>query len=301
MTESALEFRGVTRRYGRTLALDGVELTLPRGEILGLVGRNGAGKTTSLKLALGTLWPDAGSIRVLGLDPRKQGLEVRTRVALLAEESALYPWMKVRELLTFCAGIHPRWDVKLAEEFSERLALEPDKKIRELSRGTKAKVALVLAIACRPDLLLLDDPTSGLDPLVRREVLETLIAAMPEEGGTVVYASHLVQDVERLADRVVVLDEGKVTLDGPLDELKARICGATAVFAEEPTAALRVPGQITLRRSERSVHCVAEAEPAALEAALREAGAERIETTRLPLEEILIACLRAPAEESEGV
>src|SRR6185436_16721388 len=170
-----------------------------------VIGRNGAGKTTALRLALGTLWPDAGRIRTLGLDPVVHGSEVTARVALLSEESALYPWMTIAEIVRFTAALHPRWDASLASRLTLELDLDPAKRIRELSRGTRAKVALVLAVSPRPELLLLDDPTSGLDPLVRREVLDGVLQSVSHEGGAVVYASHLVHDVERVADRVVVL------------------------------------------------------------------------------------------------
>ena len=182
MTGPVIEFRDVTRSFGRRRALDRVSLAVQPGEVVALVGRNGAGKTTALRLAHGVLWPDAGTIRVLGFDPVSEGLAVRTRASLLSEESALYPWMTVREILTFGGALAPRWDARLASSLGERLGLEPGAKIRTLSRGTKAKVALVLAVAARPDVLLLDDPTAGLDPLVRREVLEGILEALPGEG-----------------------------------------------------------------------------------------------------------------------
>ncbi|MCU0254443.1 MAG: ABC transporter ATP-binding protein, partial [Acidobacteria bacterium] len=200
MTGPAIEFGEVTRTFPggvgrRRVALDRVSLAVEPGEVIALVGRNGAGKTTALRLANGVLWPDSGTVRVLGLDPARDGLAVRARVALLSEESALYPSMTVGEILRFGAALAPRWDARRAGEFTERLALDPRAKIRALSRGTKAKVALALAIGARPEVLLLDDPTAGLDPLVRREVLEGILAAIHDEGGAVVYASHLIHDL----------------------------------------------------------------------------------------------------------
>jgi len=156
MSEPALRFEKVTRRFGDKTAVDRLDLTVEPGSVLGLVGRNGAGKTTSLRLALGTLFTDGGSVRVLGMDPATQALEVRTRVSLLSEESHLYPWMTVGEVLDFGARLHPRWDPALERSMVERLDLDRTERIRTLSRGTKAKVALVLGVACRPDLLLLD-------------------------------------------------------------------------------------------------------------------------------------------------
>ena len=172
MSGQVLTFRKVSRRFGSTVALDGLDLNVEPGTVLGLIGRNGAGKSTSLRLALGHLHPDAGDIRVLGHDPVTEGIKVREQVGLMSEEASLYGWMTVREIMTFAAGLHPNWDPAFAESFRKRLDLDPKRKIKDLSRGNKAKVSLVLAVAVRPRLLLLDDPTSGLDPLVRREVLE---------------------------------------------------------------------------------------------------------------------------------
>ena len=292
MSEPALVFNQVTRRFGRRVALHKVDLSVEPGTVLGLVGRNGAGKTTTLRLAHGLLHPDAGSIRVLGLDPVTDGRELRTRVSLLSEESALYPWMSVKEIVAFAAALHPRWDAKLAAELVEKLQLEPGAGIKSLSRGTRAKVALVLAVSCRPDLLLLDDPTAGLDPLVRREILQGLLETMSEEGGAVVYASHLVHDIERVADRVAVMDEGELMLEGSLESLKARMRRARAVFDDEGFAAPRLDGLIDLVREGRVLTVVAEAGNGDLGAELRRAGAREVEVEPLSLEEILIAYLR---------
>lgn len=294
MSESIFELDRVTRRFGKTTALDAVSFQCAPGTVLGIIGRNGAGKTTALRLAHGLLHPDAGRVRTLGLDPVAQGLEVRTRASLLSEESELYPWMRVGEILAFAAGIHPRWDATLAETYRKRLDLDPAAKIASLSRGTRAKVALVLAVACRPELLLLDDPTAGLDPLVRREVLESVLEAVSGEGGAVVYASHLIHDVERVADRVVVLDGGVLRLEGGVDELKSRIKRARGVFdAVAPTpGAAAIPGAIDLQSSGRVLTVVADRPNGEITAALRALGAVEVEIETLPLEEILVAMLR---------
>ena len=298
MNEPALILDGVTRRFGRVVALDGVTVRVDPGEVLGLVGRNGAGKTTLLRLAAGILWPDRGTIHTLGLDPVSDGLRVREGTSLLSEESALYPWMTVRELLRFASGLHPRWDPALAAETVERLRVDPSRRVGALSRGTRAKVALVLAVAPRPELLLLDDPTAGLDPLVRREVLEGILDAVAGEGGAVVYASHLVHDVERVADRVVVLDGGRTVLEGSVDSLKARIRRARAVFEVVPPPAAAVAGFIEGRVDGRLLTVVADSPDGSLEASLRALGARSIEVESLPLEEILVSFLRRGGEEN---
>jgi ABC-2 type transport system ATP-binding protein len=292
MKDPTVRFSGVRRTFGRRVALERLDLAVEPGTVLGLVGRNGAGKTTTLRLALGYLHPDAGTIRTFGLDPVRRGRAVRCRAGLLSEESALYPWMTVAEILDFAGSLHPRWDRDLATSFRERLDLPPREKIRTLSRGGRAKVALILAAACRPELLLLDDPTAGLDPLVRREVLEGIVEMIPGQGGAVIYASHLIGDVERVADRVAVLDAGRLTLEGSVEELRRRVQRATAVFESGVPSSVSLPGQIDCRVEGRVLQAVADSEDGALAEALRSLGATRVEVEPLDLEEILVASLR---------
>jgi ABC-2 type transport system ATP-binding protein len=301
MTEPALVFEHVTRRFGRKTAVADLSLAVAPGTVLGLVGRNGSGKTTSLRLAHGILHPDAGRIRVLDLDPVSQGLELRARVGLLSEESALYPWMRVGEIVAFAGALHPRWDGDLARRLCRRLELDPDERIKGLSRGTRAKVSLVLAVAGRPEVLLLDDPTAGLDPLVRREILASILEAVSGEGGAVIYASHLVHDIERVADRIVYLDEGSLRLEGDLDELKREIRRVRAVFDAGAPAEVELPGTIHSRVDGRMLEAVARAPNGELAARLEQAGAARVEVEELSLEEILVACLRRESREVHDV
>ena len=299
MSRPALVMEGVTRRFGRKTALDGMDLVVPEGVVLGMLGRNGAGKTTLLRLATGVLWPDSGRIRTLGLDPVADGIAVRRQASLLAEESALYPWMTVAEIVAFAAALQPRWDAALCRDLLAKLDLDPRAKIRTLSRGTRAKVALLLAVAPRPALLLLDDPTSGLDPLVRREVLETLLSTVAGEGGSVLYASHLIGDVERIADRVAFLDRGRLVLEGALDEMKARTARITAVFADAAPRPSMLPGALDVRVEGR-VLVVVSSDATAAESAVLALGPERLDVEKLPLEEILVAQLRGGRPDPEA-
>jgi len=303
MSEPVLCFEDVTRRFGATTALDHLSLRLEEGRVLGLVGRNAAGKTTALRLAQGQLYPDAGRITVLGLDPVRSGLAVRERVSLLSEEAALYPWMTVSEILAFGAAIHPSWDPALSERLRRRLDVSSASRIRSLSRGTKAKVALILAVACRPRLLLLDDPTAGLDPLARREVLEGVLESVVNEGGSVVYASHLVHDLERVADDLVVLDAAHVVLAGTLEEIKARVKRATAVFPAMAPSSCEIPNGIETRAEGRVLTVLAHAANGELEVALHKLGAESVDVEAPSLEEILVGILRSTggAKETEHV
>jgi len=292
MKAAALHFERVTRRFGKKTAVNGLDLRVEPGTILGLVGRNGSGKTTSLRLAHGMLYPDGGAVRVLGLDPQCDGLALRRRVSLLAEESSLYPWMKVREVLDFGAALHPNWDTALAADITERLQLEPDEKIRDLSRGSRAKVSLALAVAVRPELLLLDDPTAGLDPLVRREVLQGVLEAVSDDGGAVIYASHLVHDIERVADDVVFLDAGKKRFEASVEKLKETTRRARAVFDDGAPETIQLEGKIDAQADGRVLTVVAEDPTQDLDRRLMSLGASEVEVESISLEEILIAFLR---------
>lgn len=300
MSSSPLIFERVVRRFGRKTALGGVDLEVRPGSIVGLIGRNGAGKTTSLRLAHGLLHPDAGRISVLGLDPVSDGLAVRSRVSLLSEEASLYPWMRVGEITALASSLHPRWDGGLASSLSRKLELDPEARIKDLSRGTRAKVALVLSAACRPDLLLLDDPTAGLDPLVRREILEGILSTVSEDGGAVLYASHLVQDIERVADHIAVLDHGRMVLAGPLERIKAEMHRARAVFEGEAPAGVEPAGKIDITSDGRLLTVVAKAAANELELYLRDLGALEVEVEPLPLEEILVALLKSGGSREDG-
>lgn len=209
----------VTRRYGGKLALDNVTLEVPRGGVLGLVGANGAGKTTLIRHVLGLLRAQTGAVRVFGLDPVADAVSVLARVGYLSEDRDLPPWITVDELLKYSRSFYPQWDRAYAEQLREKFQLSLKSRIRTLSKGELAKAGLLVALAHRPELLVLDEPSSGLDPVVRKEILEAIVRAVGDEGRTVLFSSHLLDEISRVSDRVAMLANGRLVLSGDLQDV----------------------------------------------------------------------------------
>lgn len=234
---TAIETKGLTKRYGRRIALSECTLSIPTGKVVGLVGPNGAGKTTLLHLAVGLLEPSGGTVAVLGHAPA-EGAEQLGRVGFVAQSTPLYAGMSVAEHLRFGGWANPTWDQALAHRRVEQLGLDPRQKAGTLSGGQRAQLALTLAIAKRPELLVLDEPVASLDPLARREFLQALMGVVAEQDMSVVLSSHLVADLERVCDYLVVLVASKVQVAGEIDQLLAthhRLSGARRDGLRLPT------------------------------------------------------------------
>ncbi len=212
MTENnqMIEINNFTKMYGKKTAVDRLNLTLKKGEVFGFLGENGAGKTTTIRALVGLLRPTSGIVRVMGMDPLEEEVAVKQQFGYVSEDRHMYGWMKVKENLDFNRGLYPQWKEDLAQELLKDFDLDPNQKVKSLSRGQGAKLALLGALASRPELLILDEPTSGLDPMVRREILERLVAYCADYGTTVFFSSHLLDDIERLADTVGILCKGKL-------------------------------------------------------------------------------------------
>jgi ABC-2 type transport system ATP-binding protein len=221
MTEPVIQISDLTRRFGDKTALASVNLALPRGGVYGLVGANGAGKTTLIKHILGLLEAEQGSVRVFGADPVADPVAVLSRMGYLSEENDLPGWMRVDELMTYSRAFYPRWDDAYAEELRRTFELDPAARIKTLSKGQKARAGLIIALAHRPELLVLDEPSSGLDPIVRRDILGAVMRTMADEGRTVLFSSHLLDEVERVADHVTMIRRGTILMSAPLEEIKA--------------------------------------------------------------------------------
>ena len=220
MTEAIIDVAELTRCFGAKTALDSVSVCMPRGAVYGLVGANGAGKTTLIKHILGLLRAESGSVRVFGLDPVTDPVGVLSRVGYLSEENDLPGWMSVDELIRYSRAFYTAWDDAYAEELRQAFALDSTAKIRNLSKGQKARAGLLIALAHRPELLVLDEPSSGLDPIVRRDILGAVIRTIADEGRTVLFSSHLLEEVEQVADHVTMINEGRVVLSAPLDVIR---------------------------------------------------------------------------------
>jgi len=216
-----VEFNDIHRAYRRDAdVLRGVSFSLEAGEVVGLLGRNGAGKTTLMRIAIGMLEAQSGSVRMFSRDPRQDPIAVRQRVGFVSEDQVLPPFLTVSQVIDLHRGLFEKWDDDLVRRLGERFALPQNMRIKELSKGQARQVALLCAMAHRPEVLLLDEPAGGLDPAARREFLETSIQYLNEAGATILFSSHYMGDVERMAGRIVMLHDGKVLLDNSLDQLR---------------------------------------------------------------------------------
>ena len=222
-TEQAIETEGLTRKFGDFMAVNGVNLRVPKGSVFGLLGINGAGKSTIIKMLMGHLQPTAGKVNILGRPLTDDPIEVRKRVGYVSENRYMYEWMTVAESIKFTKAFHPNWDDAKADSLLKRFGLPPNKRVKQLSRGNRARLCLTLALSYNPELIILDEPTSGLDPIVRRDFIENIVVEIGQEGKTVLFSSHIVEEVERVADYVAIVNEGKLLLSTSVDALKASV------------------------------------------------------------------------------
>lgn len=232
VSKPVVEIRNVSRRFGAKTALDHVNLSVPSGSVFGLVGENGAGKTTIIKHVLGLLRAQEGTVRVFGKDPVADPVGVLARIGYVSEESDLPGWMRVDELLRYTQAFYPTWDEAYAESLRRDFGLEPAMQVKNLSKGQRARAGLMIALSYRPDLLLLDEPSSGLDPIVRRDILGAIIRTIADEGRTVLFSSHLLGEVDRVSDYVAMVRGGKIVFCDTLDNIKEGHLRVTFQFAE---------------------------------------------------------------------
>jgi ABC-2 type transport system ATP-binding protein len=220
MNELAIELQGLCKSFRTTDVLRGVNLRVERGKTFAFLGRNAAGKSTTIRILLGLLRSNGGLVRVLGIDPQVDPLELRRRVGYLAEDQTMYGWMRVEEIVRFVAPFYPTWDHDLAFKFLRDFELPLRTRVKHLSKGQNVRLGLVLALAHRPELVILDDPALGLDPIMRKQFNRDLITHLQGEGRTVFYSSHLLYEVEPVADEVAILDEGRIVRQADTEFLR---------------------------------------------------------------------------------
>lgn len=227
VAESVVEFAirtdRLTKRYGKTLATNALDLSVRRGTTFGLLGPNGAGKSSTIRMLMGLSEIDDGSATILGYDVEDRSPELRQRVGYVPELHFIYRWMSVGEVILFVAALYERWDAVLAEDLLAKFELPKTKKVKELSKGMVAKLGLLIALAHRPELLVLDEPTSGLDPIVREDFLESVLQSDTDGERSVLFSSHHVDDVERVADDVGIMVNGELALCGSVQAIREQV------------------------------------------------------------------------------
>lgn len=293
-----VEVLGLTRRYRRTVALDNATLTVPCGGVTGLVGENGAGKTTLIKHVLGLLRAQSGTVNVFGRDPVHHPEEVLRRIGYLSENRDLPAWMRVDELMRYTRAFYSKWDSDYAEKLRDMFELDPTAKIGTLSMGQTAKAGLLAALAHRPEFLVLDEPSSGLDPIVRRDILDAVVRTAADEGRTILFSSHLLDEVERVGDRVVMLHSGHVVLDDTMEAIK-KSHRSVVVRSANGGAAPTLPGMLSSQQEDGVWKLLCNVPHDELAAAASQGGYEILESGPASLNDIFVARAGTPAHVEE--
>ena len=279
----------LSRSFGGKRALDRVSFQATAGQVHGLVGANGAGKTTLLKHLLGLLRAKTGSVRVFGLDPVRDPVGVLGRIGYLSEERELPEWMRVDELMAYTRAFQPTWDASYASELIETFGLDRSKTIQELSKGMRAQAGLVAAVAHRPELLILDEPSSGLDAVVRRDILDAIVRTVADDGRTVIFSSHLLEEVERMSDHVTMLHGGSVTLSGALEDVRHSYQRSRLHFARHFAQPPALAGALAMQGGGRTWSVVHSGSLEQFHHSVLILGGEVVESRDATLEEIFLA------------
>ena len=291
----AIQIDNLTYAYGRAEAVRNLSLTVRPGRCYGLFGRNGAGKTTTMKCLLNLLRRQSGDVRVFGMDPAKNEVEVKRRLAYVPDQVAFYPWMTIRETLDYLASFRDHWNRKTEQELLNRFRLKPEQYTGSLSKGQRTQVALIAAVCPETDLLVLDEPTSGLDPIVRREFIETVIGAYQESDPgrrTIFVSTHLITEFEGLIDEFTIVDAGRAVLTLDSDDARHRYQRIRARYVQTaPEVDLK--DAVRVRRNGREIEVIANGAAPAIEQRLRELKPEHMSSEALSLEEVFVATLQA--------
>lgn len=286
-----IQLENLTRRYGKLDAVQGLSFSVRAGRCYGFFGRNGAGKTTTIKCLLNLLRPTSGTVRVFGLDPQREEVAVKKRLAYVPDAVAFYPWMTVRGTLEYLASFREHWNAEIEADLLKRFQLDPNQKASHLSKGQKTQLALMGAICPEPELLVLDEPTSGLDPIVRREFIETVIGAYQsgDPGRRTVFVStHLISEFEGLIDEFTIIEQGRELLTMEADSARDRFRKIHARFPQTPPQ-LDLAGSFSVRQSGRELEILTNGESERLLAVIGAAHPEEVRCESLSLEEIFVA------------
>jgi ABC-2 type transport system ATP-binding protein len=297
MSERIIETKNLKKIYGENVAVDGIDLAVERGSIHGFLGRNGSGKTTTIKMLLGLTHPTSGEARVLGLHPedRKEGVRIRQRIGFVSEDKGLYDYAKVWQMISFTRSFFPNWDREMEERLIGLFELPLRQSVKKLSKGMRTKLALLLALPRRADLLVLDEPTEGLDPAITEDVLQMLVG-MVAGGTTIFFSSHQLSEVEQIADRISIIESGRIVVEGGLDELKENYRRIHIVFEEKaPEHALVAAGAAQIRRGARSLTVFAGGNVEAIVDQAYLSNAISVDIERVTLKEIFLECARSEA------
>ena len=291
----AIQIENLTYAYGENDAVQQLSLTVRPGRCYGLFGRNGAGKTTTMKCLLNLLRPQSGQVRIFGLDPAKDEVAVKRRLAYVPDQVAFYPWMSVRETLDFLASFRDNWNHNTEKELLGRFRLNATQRTGTLSKGQRTQVALIAAVCPETELLILDEPTSGLDPIVRREFIETVIGAYQEGNPgnrTIFVSTHLITEFEGLIDEFTIVDAGKAVLTLESDDARERYQRIRARFAQAAPQ-LEMGDALRVLRKARELEIIADGAAASIQERLRQQNPEELTSESLTLEEIFVATLKA--------
>jgi ABC-2 type transport system ATP-binding protein len=286
-----IETADVHKTYGHVQALAGLDLNVPRGAICGLLGRNGAGKTTTIKVLLGMARPTSGQARVFGLPAAdaKASVAIRSRAAFVGEDKDLYGGMTVAEIVRFTSAFYPKWRADLASTLLVELELRGDAAIKDLSRGMRTKLALLLALATGAELLILDEPTSGLDPAATEQILKILVRQAGRDGTTVLFSSHQLADVDQIADHIAIVDRGRVSVAGALDDVRAAYRRIQLVFdGAAPDVAFKARGVVVTRREGRVLSVLSSIGEQAVIAEARALNPKSVDVHSVTLKEIFL-------------
>jgi ABC-2 type transport system ATP-binding protein len=286
--DDAIAVSGLVKRFGTRAVLDRIDLRVPRGQVIGLLGLNGSGKSTLIKCLLGLLEADEGSATVLGTDAWHLADREKARIGYVPQEATLYPWLTVRQTVAYVSSFYASWDRAWGEELLRRWDLPLGHRVGPLSVGQKQKLALVLALGYRPELLILDEPVASLDPVARRWFLETVLETAAEGAGTVLFSTHITSDLERVASHVALLREGKVTFHDEIDVLKDRVKRLRIEADVDLPVDLGMPGTLRQEVRGRQALVTVDGVDGALVAGLRERLAAEIVVDDLNLEEIFL-------------